>query len=127
MDFAADQYDALPVSVERRTFLDHRLAKTRRPALGSRFDKAVSDDHRRLRHDRARPRSHHGAFCGVAAGLSGWGTQAAGELLAENRLMETLARDAPPDWASKNIQAIINTKVVAGNSGPPMVVAKYFW
>ncbi len=68
-----------------------------------------------------------GRFVVVAAGLSGWGTQAAGELLAENRLMETLARDAPPDWASKNIQAIINTKVVAGNSGPPMVVAKYFW
>jgi hypothetical protein len=63
----------------------------------------------------------------VAAGLSGWGTEAAGEFLADPKYLEEVAKTAPKDWARKNMQVVIATKVIAGNSGPPSVLATYFW
>ena len=63
----------------------------------------------------------------VAAGLSGWGTEAAGEFLADPKYLEEAVKTAPRDWGRKNMQLVITTKVIAGNSGPPSVVAAYFW
>ena len=63
----------------------------------------------------------------VAAGISGWGTEAAGEFLADPKYMEEVARNAPKDWERKNMQVVITAKVIAGNSGPPSIVATYFW
>jgi hypothetical protein len=63
----------------------------------------------------------------VAGGLSGYGTIAAGEFLTNPVYMETLAKQAPKGWSHKNIQVVIATKVISGNSGPPRVVDRYFW
>jgi hypothetical protein len=63
----------------------------------------------------------------VAGGLTGYGTIAAGEFLTNPVYMETLAKQAPKDWSRKNIQVVIATKVIGGNSGPPRVVDRYFW
>jgi len=63
----------------------------------------------------------------VAAGLSGWGTEAAGEFLADPKYLEEIAKNAPKDWERKNMQVVITTKVIAGSSGPPSVLATYFW
>jgi hypothetical protein len=63
----------------------------------------------------------------VAAGLSGWGTEAAGEFLADPKYLEEAVKNAPKDWERKNMQVVIATKVIAGNSGPPSVVATHFW
>jgi hypothetical protein len=63
----------------------------------------------------------------VVAGLAGFGTQAAGEFLTEPAYMAAIAAAAPPHWDRKNMQLVLKTKVVRGNSGPPVVVAKYFW
>ncbi len=63
----------------------------------------------------------------VAGGLTGYGTIAAGEFLTDPGYMETLAKQTPKDWSRKNIQVIIGTKVINGNSGPPRVVDRYFW
>ena len=63
----------------------------------------------------------------VAGGLTGYGTIAAGEFLTNPVYMETLAKQAPKDWSRKNIQVVIATKVINGNSGPPRVVDRYFW
>ncbi len=63
----------------------------------------------------------------VAAGIAGWGTEAAGEFLADPKYLEEVARNAPKDWERKNMQVVITTKVIAGNSGPPSVLATYFW
>jgi hypothetical protein len=68
-----------------------------------------------------------GRFVVVAAGIAGWGTQAAGEFLADPKYMEEVAKTAPKDWERKNMQVVIATKVIAGNSSPPSVVATYFW
>lgn len=63
----------------------------------------------------------------VAGGLAGYGTMAAGEFLTDPGYMAALAKDAPKDWGRRNIQVVIATKVIGGNSGPPRIVDRYFW
>ena len=63
----------------------------------------------------------------VAAGLLSYGTIAAGEFLADPRYLEEFAKDAPPGWEQKNIQIVIATKLIEGNSGPPRMVASHLW
>jgi hypothetical protein len=35
--------------------------------------------------------------------------------------------NAAPKWYQKNIQVILKTTMVAGATGPPKVVATYYW
>jgi hypothetical protein len=63
----------------------------------------------------------------VAGGLTGYGTLAAGEFLTNPAYMEAVAKDAPKNWERKNIQLVIATEVINGNSGPPRVVDRHFW
>jgi len=66
-------------------------------------------------------------FVVVAAGVAYWGTIAAGEFLTDPKYMEEFAKAAPRGWEKKNLQVVIGTKVIAGNSGPPRVLATYYW
>ncbi len=63
----------------------------------------------------------------VAAGVAYWGTIAAGEFLTDPKYMDEVAKSAPSGWERKNMQIVIGTRVIAGNSGPPRVLATYFW
>lgn len=63
----------------------------------------------------------------IAAGLTGYGTVAAGEFLSSPAYLESLSKQSPRNWASKNMQIVIATKVINGNSGPPRIVDQYFW
>lgn len=63
----------------------------------------------------------------IVAGLTGYGTTAAGEFVSSPTYLEELSKTAPRNWASKNMQIVISTKVINGNSGPPNVIEKYFW
>src|SRR5579884_1280712 len=63
----------------------------------------------------------------VAAGVEKDGTVAAGEFLTNPVFMEQMARLAPAGWESKNIEIVIATKVINGNSGPPRVLAVNVW
>jgi len=63
----------------------------------------------------------------VAAGLTGYGTLAAGEFLTNESYMEEAVKGAPIGWERKNLQLVIRTEVIKGNSGPPHVVNRYFW
>jgi len=63
----------------------------------------------------------------TAAGLTKYGTAAAGEFLSEPAYMESAMRSAPAGWDKKNIQILIATKLVGESSGPPRVLATYFW
>jgi hypothetical protein len=63
----------------------------------------------------------------VAAGIMQYGTIAAGEFLTNSKYLEELARQAPPNWQRRNMQAVIATKVINGNSGPPRILATHFW
>jgi hypothetical protein len=63
----------------------------------------------------------------VAGGLTGYGTIAAGEFLTNPVYLQAIAQQMPKNWEHKNIQLVIATKVINGNSGPPRVVERYVW
>jgi hypothetical protein len=63
----------------------------------------------------------------VAGGLTGYGTIAAGEFLTNPVYMDALSKQLPENWERKNIQLVLATNVIGGNSGPPRVVDKYVW
>jgi hypothetical protein len=63
----------------------------------------------------------------IASGIASYGTIAAGEFLTNERYMEMVDRVAPKGWERKNIQVVFSTNVISGNSGPPKILATYFW
>jgi hypothetical protein len=63
----------------------------------------------------------------VVAGIGGNGTVAAGEFVTNERYMKTIASKAPQGWEKKNLQIVLGTELVNGNSGPPRVLAVQAW
>lgn len=63
----------------------------------------------------------------VVAGMGRDGTIAAGEFVTEPRYLEMLASRAPRNWERKNLQVVLSTDVINGNTGPPRILATYFW
>jgi len=63
----------------------------------------------------------------VVAGMGKDGTAAAGEFVTDPKYLGALASTAPHGWEHKNLQVVIATKVINGNSGPPRVLETHFW
>ena len=63
----------------------------------------------------------------VIAGIGPYGTEAASEFVTSPRSLEQLLRKAPADWQSKNLEMVLKTEVIAGEAGPPSVVAATTW
>jgi hypothetical protein len=63
----------------------------------------------------------------IAAGISEEGTEAAGEILYNPVYLDSLLARVPPDWDKKNLEAVIETQVIQGHSGPPNVLAVETW
>jgi hypothetical protein len=63
----------------------------------------------------------------TVAGLSKYGTAAAGEFLSTPSYIEQITQNAPKDWDRKNIELVIATSVVGRTSGPPRILAAHFW
>jgi len=61
------------------------------------------------------------------AGISQYGTEAAAELVTNPDYFKRALVHAPKDWRHKNIQVVLSTRVISQTSGPPTVVAAYFW
>lgn len=66
-------------------------------------------------------------FVIVVAGLTGYGTVGGGEFVANPEYMNQAVKKVPAPWAQKNMEWVIATKVINGNSGPPRVVDQCFW
>ena len=63
----------------------------------------------------------------VVGGMGRDGTIAAGEFVTEPRYLEKLAARAPRHWDRMNLQVVLATDIVKGNTGPPRIVATHFW
>ena len=63
----------------------------------------------------------------MITGLGPYATAAAGEFITNPQYFREFTRLAPKDWAHKNLQIVIETEVVNGQSGPPHMVAYYVW
>ena len=63
----------------------------------------------------------------IAAGISEEGTEAAGEILYNAVYLNSLLAKAPANWEKVNMEAVIETQVIEGHSGPPNVLAVETW
>jgi hypothetical protein len=63
----------------------------------------------------------------TAAGLTKYGTAAAGEFLTDPQYLREIMNQAPKDWDRGNIQIVISTRLMGESSGPPKIVATHFW
>ena len=63
----------------------------------------------------------------IAAGSSEEGTEAAGEILYNPVYLDSLLAKAPANWEKMNMEAVIETQVIEGHSGPPNVLAVETW
>jgi hypothetical protein len=61
------------------------------------------------------------------SGITKIGTIAAGEFLISESNMQLLFQEDPQAWKSRNLQVVLATKVIQGNSGPSRIVASAFW
>jgi hypothetical protein len=63
----------------------------------------------------------------IAAGISEEGTEAAGEILYNPLYLDSLLAKAPANWEKLNMEAVIETQVIEGHSGPPSILAVETW
>jgi hypothetical protein len=71
--------------------------------------------------------SSTGQFTAVAAGISGSGTQAAGDFVSNADLLEKALRTLPSGWEKKSIEFVLQTNVTDGVAGPSHVEGFYVW
>jgi hypothetical protein len=63
----------------------------------------------------------------VVAGLTSFGTEAAGEFLTDRDLLRSALQEAPKDWKGENFQFVLHTKLIGQTPERPTVIASYFW
>jgi hypothetical protein len=63
----------------------------------------------------------------IAAGIGENGTAAAAEFLIGDKYLREVAKRVPANSSPENIEAVIETRVIDGKSGPPRVVAVHPW
>jgi hypothetical protein len=61
------------------------------------------------------------------AGITSYGTDAAGDLVTNPDLMTEALHGAPQGWQRKNLQLVLSVKVIGGSPATPKVVASHFW
>ncbi len=63
----------------------------------------------------------------TAAGITQYGTRAAGEFLSSPTLLRDALAKEPADWSRKNLQVLLHTTVFRGTPATPTVVATHVW
>jgi hypothetical protein len=71
--------------------------------------------------------SSTGQFTIVAAGITGSGTQTAGEFVSRPEFLDKALKNAPSDWQKKSMELILRTTITDSVAGPPRVVEAYYW
>lgn len=63
----------------------------------------------------------------VVAGLGSGGTESASKFINSATYMKQLASQAPRDWRTMNMEAVLETEVIGGRAGHPHIIAVEFW
>jgi hypothetical protein len=71
--------------------------------------------------------SESGEVMILAAGITQYGSQAAGEFLTDPRLLGQALHNAPANWRRMNMQAVLKTRILGSAPAPAEVVATHFW
>lgn len=62
----------------------------------------------------------------TAAGITHYGTAAAGEFLTNPKYLTQALEQAPKGWQQKSLEVVLATRVIGGTAGPPQVLATQF-
>jgi hypothetical protein len=73
------------------------------------------------------PHSKAGEPLIAIAGITQFGTRAAAEFITSAQALRDLLKSAPKDWASKNMEFVLQTKVVNDIPTNPTIVAIRYW
>lgn len=68
-----------------------------------------------------------GGLLFVAAGVKQFGTEAAGRVLSDPAQLNAVLEKLPPNWESRNLQVVLQVKVIGNTPGQPAVVATHVW
>jgi hypothetical protein len=63
----------------------------------------------------------------VMAGAGRNGTEAAGEFVTSDALLEDLNKRLPRGWQDRNLEIVLKTKVIDGKTGWPSIITAYSW
>lgn len=63
----------------------------------------------------------------IAAGVGVNGEVAAGEFLTNPEYLREFIQHAPPGWQDRNLEIILETQMINGDSGPPHVISTRLW
>jgi hypothetical protein len=63
----------------------------------------------------------------VIGGLGSYGTEAASSFVVSPQYLEQIVKQAPSDWASRNLEVVIKSEVIDGKAGPPVLVSSAVW
>ncbi len=63
----------------------------------------------------------------AAAGITQYGTRAAGEFLTSEARLRDLLPGAPPDWERKNLQVVLYADIIGPVPSPPKILATHWW
>jgi hypothetical protein len=73
------------------------------------------------------PNSPTGGLLMIAAGVKQFGTEAAGRLLADPAQLGSLLNKLPEGWENKNLQIVLEAKVIGNTPAQPQVAAWHLW
>ena len=62
-----------------------------------------------------------------AAGITAFGTLAAGDFLTQAEEVRKIEAVAPKDWRKMNFELVLSTDVIRGKAGHTNIVGSYFW
>lgn len=71
--------------------------------------------------------SKTGQFTIVAAGVTGSGTEAAGEFISNSEFLGRGLQALSPGWEKANLELVLKTTVTDSVAGPPQVIASHAW
>jgi len=71
--------------------------------------------------------SSTGGLVIVAAGIKQFGTEAAGLLLTDPALLESVLKQLPAGWENRNLQIVLSAKVIGNTPAQPQIVAWHVW
>jgi hypothetical protein len=63
----------------------------------------------------------------LVTGCTQYGTEAAANLITNPELFAEALRGAPDGWQRKNLQLVLQIKVIANSPASPKVIATYYW
>lgn len=73
------------------------------------------------------PHSKTGQALITVAGITQSGTRSAAEFITSPELIQALAKSAPKNWSSRNLELVLQTKVVNDIPTSPTLVAGRYW